>query len=280
MDKINTNSILKRLQNKGFYQLLSVGTKLMYKVKGKDIKSVNYLNELAIWEFKIGQDYFYSSGPGWAYDYNYLMHEFSTHLGFQYLPKMGDCVVDVGAGVGEELMIFSKLVGSSGKVYAIEAHPKTFKALKYNQEKNAFDNTELLQLAIADSPGHIFIEDTPDSLANKVSQEQHADSFKVGAITIEQLIEKYNIQQVDFMKVNIEGAEQLLIKGIGKTIGKIKNMAISCHDFRYQNEGIQFFKTKKIVLEFLQDSNFECITRTTGNPLLDDYVYAFPRENK
>jgi FkbM family methyltransferase len=277
MNNINVNSILKNLEKRGYYRLLSMVVWVMYRIKGKKIRSVKFLKELNVWEFEIGNDFFYSSGPGWVYDYDYLLQEFSTHLGFHYLPKDGDCVIDVGAGVGEELMIFSKRVGDSGRVFAIEAHPKTFKALEYNRDRNKLKNTELLNFAIADAPGHIFIEDTQDSLGNKVSKEQNTNTFRVEAITIKQLVDRFEIDRVDFMKVNIEGAEQLLVKGIGSAIHKIRNVAISCHDFRYQNEGVEFFKTKKIILEFLRASDFECVIRNTGNPLLDDYVYAFQK---
>lgn len=275
---MSVNNLLKKLHDKGFDGLLSGLIYLMYKIKGKNIKSVRFLKDLNVWEFKISNDYFYSSGPGWAYSYQYLLDQFTHHLGHHYLPKEGDVVVDVGAGVGEELMIFSRRVGNAGKVYAIEAHPNTFKALAYNRDKNDFKNTVLLNIAISDLPGQIFIEDTDDSLANAVSKDQGKNSFTVDAITIEQLVERYNINRINFMKVNIEGAEQLLIKGIGSAITKIDNMAISAHDFRYKNEGVEFFKTKAIVLDFLRKNNFDWVVRETNNPLLDDYIYAFPKK--
>lgn len=268
------NNLLKKLHEKRFDGLLSALIYLMYKAKGKNIKSVKFLKELNVWEFKISNDYFYSTGPGWAYSYQYLLGQFTQH----YLPKEGDVVIDVGAGVGEELLIFSRLVGNTGKVYAIEAHPETFKALEYNRDKNDFKNTELLNVAISDAPGQIFIADTDDSLANAVSKEHNRSGFSVEAITIEQLVERFNINRIKFMKVNIEGAEQLLIKGIGSAITKIDNMAIATHDFRYKNEGNEFFKTKAIVLDFLRDNNFDWIVHENNNPLVDDYIHAFPKK--
>ena len=275
---MSVNNFLKKLQQKKMYGMLSSLIYLMYKVKGKDIRSVKFLKELNVWEFKIGNDFFYSVGPGWAFSYPFLFQQFKHHLGYHYSPKEGDTVVDVGAGVGEELMIFSRMVGNKGKVYAIEAHPTTFQALVYNRDKNDFKNTVLLNVAVSDVPGKIFIEDTVDSLANAVSKNQGGNSYAVEAITIEQLVEQHNIDRINFMKVNIEGAEQLLIKGIGRAIHKIDNLAISAHDFRYKNEGVEFFKTKAIVLDFLQKNNFEWVVRETTNPQFDDYIYAFPKK--
>jgi len=276
MSKV-VNSVLAKLNRNGTRGLLSGISYLGYKLKGMNVKSVRYLDGLATWEFRINDDYFYSSGPGWAYSYPYLQKQFFESLGNDYRPKAGDCVVDVGAGVGEELMVFSRLVGERGRVFSIEAHPQTFKTLTLNNNKNGFANTTLLNVAISDVPGHIFIEGEYNDLANKVNRESVPGSSKVEATTIEQLVGKYNIPRINFMKVNIEGAEQLLIKGIGSAINKIDNMAISCHDFRYEKEGVEFFKTKAIVTEFLRDHNFEFKTRNTGIPLFDDYVYARPR---
>ena len=57
------------------------------------------------------------------------MHEpFQTSL-FKKIIKRGDTVLDIGAHIGKYTMQAAKLVGNNGKVVAIEADPKTFKAL-------------------------------------------------------------------------------------------------------------------------------------------------------
>lgn len=267
------NNVLRLLVKAKLYLLVRGLCFLMYKTKGKNIKSVKFLKELNVWEFKIGDEYYLSSGPGWAYDYDYLLDTFKNHLGNKYLPKQGDIVIDVGAGTGEEMMIFSKLVGKTGKVYAFEAHPKTFEALSYNKRLNNLDNVELLNLAISDENGFIKIQDSDNSLANKVSKDVDM-GFEVEAITIDSFLKDKDIKEVDFLKVNIEGAEQLLIQGMKESLGIIKNMAISCHDFRYMNEGDIFFKTKKIVTTFLEENNVKYQVRETNNPLIDDYIYT------
>lgn len=68
----------------------------------------------------------------------------------EYMPKTGDIVLDVGAGVGEEVTRLSKLVGPPGIIVSIEAHPKTLSWLARLCEANALKNVRLLQLAIVD----------------------------------------------------------------------------------------------------------------------------------
>lgn len=268
------NHVLSSMQRANMIGPLQALMSAMYSLRGKNVRSIRYLNDLRVWEFQIGDDFVYSAGPGWTVDYNYLFTMFRDHAGWDYLPQPGDVVIDAGAGIGEELMVFSRCTGPAGKVLAIEAHPVTFRALKHNSERNRFSNVVLVNKAIADEPGDVFIDDHDSSIGNKVSREAAPATFKAEAITIDELVLGQQLETIDFLKVNIEGAEQLLIKGMKKSIDRFRHMAISCHDFRYRAEGVEFFKTKGVVLEFLRDHGFNCKTRSTGNELLDDYVYA------
>ena len=54
--------------------------------------------------------------------------------------KEGDLVIDVGANIGYYTLIFAKLVGEKGKVYAFEPEPRSFKLLKKNVEENKYQN--------------------------------------------------------------------------------------------------------------------------------------------
>src|SRR5436309_857056 len=53
-----------------------------------------------------------------------------------YRPKLGDVIMDIGAGRGESILPFAYAVGEAGKVFAIEAHPTTFKYLERFCELN------------------------------------------------------------------------------------------------------------------------------------------------
>ncbi len=267
------NKILNILDRGRYYRTLSAIIYRMYKLKGKNINNVSFIKDLKVWEFEINHAFYYSTGPGWSYDYDFLFDQFKSNLGFFYLPKEGDVVIDVGAGVGEETIVLSKLVGPTGKVFAIEAHPDTFRALTLNKEKNKLDNVILINKAIADVPGSLFIQNADNSLANKITTDD-AGTFKIEATTFDDLFDTYKLEQVNFVKVNIEGAEQLLVKGFNKSISKVLHLAISCHDFRYHLEGDEFFKTKEIVLAFLNKYKYRITLRNTNISLFNDYVYA------
>jgi FkbM family methyltransferase len=63
--------------------------------------------------------------------------------------KKGDTVIDVGANIGYYTLLFSKLVGKEGKIYAYEPLPENFKLLKKNIFINKYKNIVLINRALS-----------------------------------------------------------------------------------------------------------------------------------
>jgi FkbM family methyltransferase len=247
---------------------------IQYARRGKKIQRVQYHSDFDAWEFRIDGTSFLSSGPGWCYDKEYLLQLFRDLSGNGYVPTNGDVVVDIGAGVGEETIVLSSLVGTTGRVFAIEAHPRTFKALQYLVQENNFSNVELSNIALSDQRGTVLIEDSPNSLANSIIQNSGGNQFSIPAETLDDFVNRKNIQRIDLLKMNVEGAEQLIVKGMQETWKKVKHVAISCHDFRFEQGESEFFKTKKIIVEALKAQGFTVKTQHSKNLMVDDYVYG------
>ena len=74
---------------------------------------------------------------------------------YQYVPREGDTIVDVGAGTGWETLLFSRTVGMSGRVISIEAHPRVFRCLSKMRAANRLENVTLVQAAVADQEGEV-----------------------------------------------------------------------------------------------------------------------------
>ncbi len=269
-----TNRIIKILDTPISRGLLKQLIYIGYKRKGIKIEGVQAHNQFNAWEFRIEGVSYLSSGPGWVYEYGYLLDQLKALSGHAYLPKAGDVVFDIGAGVGEETIIFSKLVGDTGKVFSIEAHPRTFKALAYLVEVNGLSNVFPVNVAFSNAKGAVEIDDSENSLANSILPSTKDKSFKVTAVTFDEFVSANQIKSIDLVKMNVEGAEQLIIKGMINSLPIIKHLAISCHDFRYKNGESEFFKTKEIVLKFLRDYDFIISTQDTKDYMVDDYVYA------
>ena len=179
---------------------------------------------------------------------------------YGYTPKAGDIVVDIGAGIGEEAVVFSKLVGPAGRVIAVEAHPQTFACLEGTIARSRLDNVIPVQCAITDSDGEITISDGNEHLANTIVEG--GGGTQVRSRSLDSLLDELKVTRTDFMKMNIEGAERAAIKGMTKSAPNMRHVAISCHDFVADAGGSEQFRTRDFVEGALRDYGFEIDRRT------------------
>ena len=70
-----------------------------------------------------------------------------------------------------------------------------------------------------------------DGTANSVVKTSSSDSMLVSQLTLPDLLRQNSIESVDYIKMNIEGAETAVLRGLGDSPLNIRNWCISCHDF-------------------------------------------------
>ncbi len=163
-------------------------------------------------------------------------------------------VIDVGANIG---IVTQYMRDFAQKVYAIEPATDNFEALLKNKEFNNWDNVELFKLAISDKNGeadlHLFNTNrTGHSLTNTwEGLIKEPATEKVKTITIDTFFTENKIELVDFIKFDVEGAEDLILRseGFKKVVDKIKAIEIEFHKQNWLdllNYLISFgFKTKR-----------------------------------
>lgn len=195
----------------------------------------------------------------------------------EYTPVEGDVVVDVGAGIGTELNLFSRLVGPSGHVYAIEADPRTFHLLRRRQELNHLVNVTPIHTALADRPGDVLISSAgPHETHRLVSS---GPGHLVRGATLDELVAEQGITRIDLLKMNIEGAERLAVAGMNTSSRLVRNVVISCHDYLVARGGDGSNRTNRFVREYLITHGFEVAGRR-GDDAPDwarDYLYGHRR---
>jgi FkbM family methyltransferase len=191
-----------------------------------------------------------------------------------YRPRTGATIIDVGAGVGTDIPTFSRAVGPGGRVLAIEAHPDTFLALQKTCEYNQLENVTCVQAAVMDRPGTVFIEDSAAHESNSVQIQPVAAAHRIAVpgSTLDDLCAEHGIDQVDMLKMNIEGAERLAIRGMDDVIRRTRYAVIACHDFRSERGDDGSFSTRDEVVSYLRGHGFEIRTR-------DDDPRAFVRDH-
>jgi FkbM family methyltransferase len=194
-----------------------------------------------------------------------------------YTPRPGDFVLDVGAGVGDTTLLFSELVGNAGRVVAIEAHPGTFRWLERVCRINGLDNVTALQVAVSDREGELLMSDD-ETLENTVLDEQgDVPHVTVRARRLDDVVRELGIEEIDLLKMNIEGAERPALRGMSETLPSVRHVCISCHDFMADRGGPDEMRTRAFVTEFLAARGFELTTRDRGADWVRSYVYGTRR---
>jgi len=130
-----------------------------------------------------------------------------------------DIVIDAGACWGDTALYFAHEVGSKGKVYSFEFLPSNLKILKNNLSLNP-DFRKLID--IVERPVWSNSTDTVSYTGlgpgNKIVTNSSTKEEMVTTIAIDDFIEMQNIPKVDFIKMDIEGAEIPALKGAITTL--------------------------------------------------------------
>ena len=199
---------------------------------------------------------------------------------FYYTPRPGDTIVDVGAGDGLDSLVFSRAVGSGGRVLAVEAHPATFVLLESTCRLNDLANVICCQRAVMDRAGTVTMVEEGSHRDLYAIATDGADSdagTEVLASTLDALCREHDVARVDFLKMNIEGAERQAIEGARETLSRTHHVCIACHDF-LADDGDPAFATKAFVSESLREQGFEVVRRDDHPlPWVRDHVHGVRR---
>ena len=209
--------------------------------------------------------------PVWAGMAEKFLRDADDYWFHVYKPSPGDVIVDVGAGRGEDVFAFSPAVGPRGCVWAIEPHPVSFAALRKLCSLNGLRNVTPMNYACMSSHEHLQIETLPVWESNYVrAGEPSAKSYPVEGRRLDDLCAEKHIGMVDFLKMNIEGAERDALPGAHAVLRRARFVCVAAHDFRAARGEGEHFRTLAFVREFLADAGFELVTRD------DDPRYYVP----
>ncbi|WP_229398023.1 FkbM family methyltransferase [Micromonospora okii] len=193
---------------------------------------------------------------------------------FGHRPGPGDTVVDLGAGIGGEVRLFSRLVGPAGRVVAVEAHPRTFACLRRAVEENGLANVTAVHCAAVGEPGTVYLEDGADGhLTNGLTADPAG--LPVTGRTLEEILDRAGVDRVGLLKMNIEGAELPVLEGALGVLKRVDNLVVSCHDFLADAPGRQWQRTFDAVVGLLRQEGYHLRTRPHDpRPWVRWYVYA------
>lgn len=150
---------------------------------------------------------------------------------FNQKPLNSMTILDVGSQIGLTVKHFQPF---AKKLYAIEPSTESFEALKANKTFNHWDNVDIFQLALADKDGEaklrLFAPNrTSHSINEAVHEGQEYETVKTQ--TFETFFAENAIGDVDFVKFDVEGAEDKILRSesFWKVADRIKAIEVEFH---------------------------------------------------
>jgi FkbM family methyltransferase len=237
-----------------------------------------------MWIRRVGSHYFpdpdmFCAEPhwqAWAHQADKYLREAEDYWFYLYKPQLGDTIVDIGAGRGEDTFVFSRAVGPGGRVWAIEPHPVSFDVLQRLCRFNRLDNVTVLPYACLDQPGNVEIESLPVWESNYVRAPRSSGTAQaVQGVRFDDLAAECGIDRIHFLKMNIEGAERQALRGCRKALQRARYVSIAAHDFRADRGEGEYFRTLGFVREFLINAGFQVLQREDPRYYVPYHVHGF-----
>lgn len=155
-------------------------------------------------------------------------------LNGQYAVNLSDTprvIVDAGANIGLSAVLFANRFPGA-RIVAIEPEPSNYELLKKNAAP--YGQIETFRAALWDKCGTVGIFDS--GMGNSAFQTKAATPSSGGkhtakSVTLDRLIADCGIEFVDFLKVDVEGAEVEIFRQAGAWIDKIGAVGVELHDW-------------------------------------------------
>lgn len=131
---------------------------------------------------------------------------------FESAVSPGQIVVDVGANQGIFTLLFSRLVGPGGRVFALEPEPALFAALDGNCARNGATNVTRLRVAAGEKRSHGMLHCSRfNSGDNTMTSSRSGPSVPVEIVALDEVLP---VEEVSLIKVDVQGYELSVVKGM------------------------------------------------------------------
>jgi len=135
----------------------------------------------------------------------------------------GMTVLDIGANIGYYTVLMARRVGAKGKVIAFEPNPVVFDELRTNVVLNKYENVILEKIALSDSNGYAKLylpAKGREAHGSLKSNETFVTKNEMDVKTekLDDVLTRLCIDNVDFIKMDVEGAERLVFNGAKKLL--------------------------------------------------------------
>jgi FkbM family methyltransferase len=203
------------------------------------------------------------------------------------LLRPGDVVIDVGANIGNIAIASAVVVGSEGRVLAVEPHPRIFTYLKANIARNGAHQIEPVQCALGHEEGTTHFSDRRSDDQNAITSDGNIE------VPLRRLDEIAPAGKIVLLKVDVEGHEYFVFRGAEDTLRRtevvyfeyVPRLAeVSGTALPWQpllDQGFHIYEMRQDTLRLatlppkletmlIASKNIEFLLKRTGRDFLDD----------
>ena len=150
------------------------------------------------------------------------------------LVKPGWVCLDVGANVGAIALVMAKCVGPGGRIVALEPHPAMADRLESNIALNKYANIQVIRAALTEKDGTTEFFGFPSDAFQRgtsslLPDDEATQKMTVATISGATLEAKARLAHVDFVKIDTEGAEPLILKTLDPILQRDRPIVIFEH---------------------------------------------------
>ncbi len=196
---------------------------------------------------------------------SYIVEEAYEKFMLSYC-EQSKVIFDVGANIGYYTVQFANK--TDGKVYAFEPMNYQYRMLLKNVEINELNNVYPVKKIVSDHNGiqRIYFSGMDNTAASSVivKTNQYEDA---PSITLDQFCEENSIQSIDFLKIDVEGYEMNVLKGLSDMLGclNVESIFIEIVEKHLQNAG----SSSEELVNYLKCLNYHGYSIKSGKP--EDY---------
>jgi len=182
----------------------------------------------------------------------YVKNIYSSYNGFHKIKNAHGAIIDVGANIG----MFTINIANTNPnctVYCFEPNPDVFCRLKKNVDSNKLKNVKCFNIGFADKISNGYLDDSESTVLGRISFDKSSVNKKVMISTLDHFISQHKITNIDLIKIDVEGFEYLVIKGLKDRLHRVSKIVMEC-DKALESD----------IINYLRAYNF-------------DFVYALPK---
>jgi len=205
--------------------------------------------------------------------------EISEYVRKKITKKMN--VVDIGANIGYYSVLFSKWTENQSKIYVFEPEPENFNLLLKNILVNNCKNVIPINKAVSDKDGKAILSLSDDNKGDntiidfKIKDNQsRINKVEIQCTKLDSVIS--SSETINLIKMDVQGAEMLALKGMTQTIKNNKNLILITEFWPYAIKKSGY--SPKYFIEHLMNWDFKLSTFLNGKlvpfTLNNDLIYS------